>query len=94
MRWDLKRYDDTKDETQQNVLESLGSWIHPQGEVKRTFFLQLPQQGELKRTLVNLSDDVLALVDMDDPKQPQALGQLAHQRTHRRRYPRGQRYLD
>ena len=77
MRWDLKRYDDTKDETQQNVLESLGSWIHPQGEVKRTFFLQLPQQGELKRTLVNLSDDVLALVDMDDPKQPQALGQLA-----------------
>jgi len=54
MAWDLTKYDDTKDPTQQTVLQNYGTFIHPNGEVRRTIVFGHQATGQ--RMMVNLSD--------------------------------------
>ncbi len=77
MKWDLSKYDDTKDHTQQNVLENLGTMIHPKGSVKRTIIFNLTQADQkTNRMVANLSDTHMSLVDLNDEKNPTMLSTL------------------
>ena len=77
MKWDLSKYDDTKDHTQQNVLENLGTMIHPKGSVKRTIIFNLTQADQkTNRVVANLSDTHMSLVDLNDIKNPSMLSSL------------------
>jgi hypothetical protein len=73
MKWDLSKYDDTKDETQQNVLENVATMQHPKGAVKRTIVTDLKQNGVDKRVVINLSDTHMSLIDLDDLRAPKPL---------------------
>ena len=69
MSWDLAKYDDTKDETQQSVLQNFGTIIHPEGEVKRSAVFT--HRGETdRRMVINLSDTHLSIADIDDLSRP------------------------
>lgn len=70
MKWDISKYDDTKDETQQNVLENIATMEHPKGAVKRTIITQLPQFG---RAVINLSDTHISLIDLQTISRPTLL---------------------
>jgi len=70
MRWDLSKYDDKKDEKNQNVLENVATIIHPKGSVKRTIIFKLPQGGKDKRVVLNLSDTHLSIADLDNLSTP------------------------
>lgn len=73
MKWDLSKYDDTKDETQQNVLENVATMQHPKGAVKRTIVTNLPQGNGQKRVVINLSDTHMSLVDLDNLQKPEII---------------------
>jgi len=77
MAWDLSKYDDTKDETQQTVLTNYGTFIHPNGEVRRTIVYTHPTTG--RRAMLNLSDTHASLVDIQDLATPvqQSIVELA-----------------
>lgn len=76
MKWDLSKYDDTKDHTQQNVMENVGTMIHPKGSVKRTIILELGDTNTKKRVVANLSDTHISLVDLNDLSKPEILSTL------------------
>ena len=69
MAWDLAKYDDTKDETQQTVLTNYGTFIHPNGMVTRTIVYTHPVTG--RRSMLNLSDTHASLADLQDLAHPQ-----------------------
>lgn len=69
MQWDLSKYDDTKNEKEQDVMQNVATIVHPKGSVKRTIILNLNQ----KRTVLNLSETHLSLVDLEDLRQPALL---------------------
>jgi hypothetical protein len=69
MAWDLSKYDDTKDETQQTVLTNYGTFIHPNGTVTRTIVYTHPVTG--RRSMLNLSDTHASLADIQDLAHPQ-----------------------
>ena len=69
MAWDLAKYDDTKDETQQTVLTNYGTFIHPNGMVTRTIVYTHPVTG--RRSMLNLSDTHASLADIQDLAHPQ-----------------------
>ncbi len=71
MRWDLSKYDDTKDEKQQNVLENIASMEHPKGSVKRTIIFKHQTLNE--RMVLNLSDTHLSLIDLSNLNSPSLL---------------------
>lgn len=77
MTWDLSKYDDTKDETQQTVLANFGTFIHPNGQVRRTIVYAHPVSG--RRSMLNLSDTHASFVDLQDLSNPvqQAIVELA-----------------
>jgi hypothetical protein len=68
MAWDLAKYDDTKDETQQTVLTNYGTFVHPKGEVRRTIVYTHPVTG--RRSMLNLSDTHASLADIQDLANP------------------------
>jgi hypothetical protein len=68
MAWDLAKYDDTKDETQQTVLTNYGTFIHPNGMVTRTIVYTHPVTG--RRSMLNLSDTHASLADLQDLSKP------------------------
>ncbi|MCB9644526.1 MAG: beta-propeller domain-containing protein [Myxococcales bacterium] len=68
MRWDLSKYDDTKDETQQNVLENIATMEHPKGSVKRTIIFN--HQTLNRRMVLNLSDTHISMVDLGNLNSP------------------------
>ena len=69
MAWDLTKYDDSKGPTQQTVLQNYGTFIHPNGEVRRTIVFGHQTTGQ--RMMVNLSDthaSIASLQDLANPK--------------------------
>ena len=68
MSWDLSKYDDTKSETEQTVLQNHGTFTHPNGQVLRTIVYNHPVTK--KRSMINLSDTHASLVDMQDLDKP------------------------
>lgn len=69
MAWDLSKYDDTKDPTQQTVLQNYGTFIHPNGEVRRTILFGHQATGQ--RMMVNLSDTHASIASLQDLANPQ-----------------------
>ncbi|HEX7509448.1 MAG TPA: beta-propeller domain-containing protein [Polyangia bacterium] len=70
MAWDLAKYDDTKDETQQKVITNYGTFVHPNGQVVRTIVFTHPVTG--RRSMLNLSDTHASLADIQDLANPVA----------------------
>jgi hypothetical protein len=68
LTWDLSRYDDTKPPEQQTVVQSYGTFVHPQGEVQRSILFKHPVTGE--RTMINISDTHLSVASIADLAQP------------------------
>jgi hypothetical protein len=75
LSWDLARYDPAKDEKTQTVLESHGTVVHPQGEVRRSIVYTHPGVKP-ERTMLNVSNTHLALTSLEDLAKPVALGSL------------------
>jgi hypothetical protein len=71
MTWDLSKYDDTKDETQQKVISNFGTFTHPNGTVTRTIVFKHPVTG--KRSMINLSDTHASIADLTDLAKPEQL---------------------
>jgi hypothetical protein len=69
MAWDLTKYDDTKDPTQQTVLQNYGTFIHPNGEVRRTIVFGHQATGQ--RMMVNLSDTHASIASLQNLANPQ-----------------------
>jgi hypothetical protein len=69
MTWDLSRYDATKPPEQQSVVQSYGTFVHPEGEVMRSILFKHPVTGE--RTMINVSDTHLSVANIADLAQPQ-----------------------
>jgi hypothetical protein len=69
MSWDLSKYDDTKDETQQKVISNFGTFVHPNGQVTRTIVFKHPVTG--KRSMINLSDTHATIADLTDLAKPE-----------------------
>ncbi len=68
MTWDLSKYDDSKPETQQNVLQNFGTFIHPNGQVVRTIVFKHQTTGQ--RMMVNLSQTHASIANIADLAQP------------------------
>jgi hypothetical protein len=68
LTWDLSRYDATKPPEQQTVIQSYGTFVHPQGEVTRSILYRHPATGA--RTMINLSDTHLSIANIDNLSQP------------------------
>jgi hypothetical protein len=75
LSWDLAKYDPTKDEKQQSVLQGHGTVVHPQGEVRRSIVYTHPGV-KTERTMLNLSNTHLAFTSLADLDAPAALGTL------------------
>jgi hypothetical protein len=69
MAWDLTKYDDTKGPTQQTVLQNYGTFIHPNGEVRRTIVFGHQATGQ--RMMVNLSDTYASIANIQNLSNPQ-----------------------
>lgn len=71
MSWDLTRYDPALAPEQQTVLQDLATVVHPNGEVKRTIFIQRPGPNDTKRrVMLTLSETHMAFNDVTDLSRP------------------------
>jgi hypothetical protein len=68
LTWDLSRYDETKSATEQTVVQTFGTFVHPQGEVSRSILFKHPITGN--RTMINISDTHLSLANIEDLAHP------------------------
>jgi hypothetical protein len=68
LSWDLTRYDDTKDATQQTVIQGYGTFLHPEGEVSRSILFRHPSSGQ--RSMINVSDTHLSVANIQDLDNP------------------------
>jgi hypothetical protein len=68
MSWDLKRYDPAKSHLEQNVIQNHGTFIHPNGEVRRSVLFTHATQGE--RLMANLSDTHISLANIQNLSAP------------------------
>jgi hypothetical protein len=71
MTWDLTRYDPTKNELNQTVLQSWGTVMHPFGEVRRSIIFT-HEGATPRRMMVNLSDTHITVTDLEDLSAPVA----------------------
>jgi hypothetical protein len=69
MSWDLGRYDPTRTPTQQTVIRNHGTFIHPNGEVRRSVLFTHPDLNQ--RMMANLSDTHISLANIQDLDHPQ-----------------------
>jgi hypothetical protein len=68
MSWDVTRYDPTKPATQQTVIQNHGTFVHPDGEVRRSVLFTHPIQKQ--RMMANLSDTHISLANIQDLSSP------------------------
>ncbi|HXU83457.1 MAG TPA: beta-propeller domain-containing protein [Polyangia bacterium] len=68
MSWDLTRYDPTKPATQQTVIQNHGTFVHPDGEVRRSVLFTHPALKQ--RMMANLSDTHISLANIQDLTAP------------------------
>lgn len=68
MTWDLTRYDPAKAPEAQTVVQTYGTFVHPQGEVTRSILFRHPVSGQ--RTMINLSDTHLSIANIQDLAAP------------------------
>lgn len=70
MRWDLRRDDPSKAAAAQDVLQELGTFLHPRGRVERTFFMMLDYAQQPRLSLLNFSQDILSVTDLENLEKP------------------------
>jgi hypothetical protein len=68
MSWDLTRYDPAKKPTEQTVIQNHGTFVHPDGEVRRSVLFTHP--GLKQRMMANLSDTHISLANIQDLSAP------------------------
>jgi hypothetical protein len=68
MSWDLSRYDAAKAPAQQTVIQNHGTFIHPDGEVRRSVLFTHPTLQQ--RLMANLSDTHISLANIQDLMAP------------------------
>jgi hypothetical protein len=68
MSWDLTRYDASKPATAQTVIQNHGTFIHPDGEVRRSVLFRHPSSNQ--RLMANLSDTHISLANIQDLGSP------------------------
>jgi hypothetical protein len=68
LTWDLSRYDDSKPPEQQTVVQNFGTFVHPEGEVRRSVLFRHPSTNE--RTMINISDTHLSVAGIADLANP------------------------
>lgn len=69
LTWDLTKYDPAKAPADQSVVQTYGTFVHPEGEVQRSILFRHPVSGA--RTMINLSDTHLSVADIQDLAHPQ-----------------------
>lgn len=69
LSWDLTKYDRTKDEKNQTVLDNASTIVHPAGQVKRSVVFSHPGV-QVRRKLMSLSNTHLSIADIENVKQP------------------------
>jgi hypothetical protein len=69
MTWDLDQYDDTKTHLEQQVLQNYGTFIHPNGQVRRSIVFK-HQSANPQRMMINLSDTHVSVANIQDLKNP------------------------
>ena len=94
MKWDLSKYDPSKDEKNQKVLENLATIHHPFGRVERTVIFKLPQGTSKKRTVLNLSANHFSMVDLEDVYKPKYLSSFEISRPTQMLYRFGQHVVE
>ncbi len=70
MSYDLNAYDSSKPATQQNVIRSGATVLHPAGAVTRSILFAHEAGGAKRRMMVNLSDTHISVVDVNDINAP------------------------
>jgi hypothetical protein len=60
---------DTKPPEQQTVVQNYGTFVHPEGEVRRSVLFRHPTTGE--RTMLNISDTHLSVAGIADLSKPE-----------------------
>jgi hypothetical protein len=68
MSWDLTRYDDTKSERDQTVIQNFGTFVHPEGEVRRSIVFTHQATGQ--RMMINLSDTHVSVANLQNLAAP------------------------
>ena len=78
MSWDVTKYDPAKAPAEQKVIQNFGTYIHPNGEVRRSIVFT-HQQATPRRMMVNLSDTHVSIADIQDLAHPapQAIVEIA-----------------
>ncbi|HVR63225.1 MAG TPA: beta-propeller domain-containing protein, partial [Polyangia bacterium] len=69
MSWDLTAYDDTKPPAAQTVLQSYGTFVHPNGQVLRSIVFQ-HEGATPERMMINLSDTHMSVASLADLNKP------------------------
>ncbi len=71
LSWDLTKYDPTKAPAAQTVIQNYGTFLHPNGEVRRS--IVFTHQGATpRRMMINLSDTHVSVADIQDLAKPVA----------------------
>ncbi|HEX2659979.1 MAG TPA: beta-propeller domain-containing protein [Polyangia bacterium] len=68
MAWDVSAYDPAKAPADQTVIKNYGTFVHPNGEVRRSIVFPHATTGH--RTMVNLSDTHVSVADIQDLAHP------------------------
>jgi hypothetical protein len=68
MSWDISQYNDTLPPEQQNVINTHGHFVHPNGEVNRSVIFT--QAATSQREMLNISDMYLSLANIQDLDNP------------------------
>lgn len=68
MSWDLGRYDSSASHLEQTVIQSHGTFIHPNGEVRRSILFKHPTLAQ--RLMANLSDTHISIANIQDLAKP------------------------
>jgi hypothetical protein len=68
MAWDVSAYDPAKAPTAQTVIKNYGTFVHPNGDVRRS--IVFPHATTGRRTMINLSDTHVSIADIQDLSNP------------------------
>ena len=69
MTWNLTKYDPTRSELQQSVIENYGTFVHPHGEVRRSIVFT-HKAATPRRMMINLSDTHVSIANLQDMNNP------------------------
>ena len=69
MSYDVSKYDPAKAASAQNVIQNYGTFVHPNGEVRRSIVFT-HEETTPRRMMINLSDTHISIADIQDLAKP------------------------